>query len=263
MIYRIQTMWTSVHSTQPIWLVKSIRSGGWAVKGLLSYWRAPQLHSSFRVCKYPRWTCSRHCLLSFGPVLLSCPALLCSALPRPVPPRPALPCTVLFNRHRLNFDIVCHGPPLLLPFLCSFLRCLTHFSSPSPFPILSSMSILHIEFMTYSATLMDYLSVLEQRLFSEGLYEIGGKMRPTQLLGYLDAVYGERSDKTSLDDISLIVKRNWWTWMIWNAMIMSTRVYPHCPLQSHFILFLTLQCLLLNILLQHAESLHSRSSHTK
>lgn len=39
---------------------------------------------------------------------------------------------------------------------------------------------------------MDYLSLLEQRLFSEGLYEIGGQMRPTQLLGYLDAVYGER-----------------------------------------------------------------------
>ena len=73
----------------------------------------------------------------------------------------------------------------------SYISCLSSSSSLICLPPVLSL-LLYVEFMAYSATLMDYLSLLEQRLFSEGLYEIGGQMRPTQLLGYLDAVYGER-----------------------------------------------------------------------
>ena len=50
--------------------------------------------------------------------------------------------------------------------------------------------------MMYASSLLDYLSVLEQRLFSEGLYSLGAKMETRQLLGYMDAVYGESGIKS-------------------------------------------------------------------
>ena len=137
--------------------------------------------------------------------VLSCPVLSCPVLSCPVLSCSVLLCSVLFcsiflNLHRPIFGIAFYAPPLFFNSSLHFFD--THPTAPHLRPSLSyisSISFMHIEFMTYSATLMDYLSVLEQRLFSEGLYEIGGKMRPTQLLGYLDAVYGERSDKSQLD----------------------------------------------------------------
>jgi hypothetical protein len=92
-----------------------------------------------------------------------------------------------------NFLLIFPSPLSIhtLPFPASSITIslLLFFSSPL---LPSYLLLIHVDFMAYSATLMDYLSLLEQRLFSEGLYEIGGQMRPTQLLGYLDAVYGER-----------------------------------------------------------------------
>ena len=52
---------------------------------------------------------------------------------------------------------------------------------------LQSQSFLRT-YSDYMNELSNYLLELEQRLFSEGLHEIGGQMTAKQLYGYMNAV---------------------------------------------------------------------------
>ena len=78
--------------------------------------------------------------------------------------------------------------------------------------------------MAYSSSLSEYLAVLETRLFSEGLYEIGGKITPRQLLGYLDAVYGESGVTT---DTLTTIAEGAGPYCPPRIPLLSIRLYPH------------------------------------
>lgn len=78
MICRILALWTSVHCTQLMLLVKSVRWDGWAVRGRLTYYRAPLLYSSFKVSEdLELWDSRLDSWLWFCPVL----SVLCFVLP--------------------------------------------------------------------------------------------------------------------------------------------------------------------------------------
>jgi hypothetical protein len=104
---------------------------------------------------------------------------------------PLLSC--LLSSYLLSFPLT---PFIFLQSILLLIPSLVILSTPpllsSPLPPFSPLPSPPTEFLVYSGSLSEYLSLLEQRLYSEGLYEIGGRMNPTQLLGYLDAVYGER-----------------------------------------------------------------------
>ena len=158
------------------------------MRGRLTCCKALQQHSSFKVSEDLELRKSRLaiCLVRCPTVSYLLPSLIFWILTFFLPSFPSL---CYLSLVLVPSSTLTYLPPLLsYPILSS-----PSSLSPLLFSLLLSLSLfLHIEFMTYSASLMDYLSLLEQRLFSEGLYEIGGQMRPTQLLGYLDAVYGER-----------------------------------------------------------------------
>ena len=55
------------------------------------------------------------------------------------------------------------------------------------------MSSIFIEdYKKYISNMSTYIAKLEERLFSEGLYEIGGKSTPQNIAGYMDAVFEGR-----------------------------------------------------------------------
>lgn len=56
-------------------------------------------------------------------------------------------------------------------------------------------------FDEFSSRMWDYLLELENRIFSEGLHEIGSELTPRKVFGYLQAVFS--SETTSLSDFTL------------------------------------------------------------
>jgi cobalamin biosynthesis Mg chelatase CobN len=62
------------------------------------------------------------------------------------------------------------------------------------------------EFALYGGQLRTYLSQLEQRLFSEGLHEMGAPLRASQVLGYLDACFGPEETGIHGDALDVIAQ---------------------------------------------------------
>ena len=62
------------------------------------------------------------------------------------------------------------------------------------------------EFAGYAGHLRSYLSELEQRLFSEGLHEIGAPLHADQVLGYLDACFGSEETGVHGDALGVIAQ---------------------------------------------------------
>lgn len=67
-------------------------------------------------------------------------------------------------------------------------------------------------FNEYSSRLFDYLLELENRIFSEGLHEIGGPVTSRSIFGYLQAIFGDDQDTNgkseSLDELVLYTIAN-------------------------------------------------------